>query len=43
MPGIIAITNNINDDIDYTQPAVDDLITKPLNSTELQYRVTSSF
>src|SRR3989304_1378884 len=45
MPGIIAITKNINDDIDagYTQPAVDDLITKPLNSTELQYRVHRVF
>ena len=31
MPGIIALTNNINDDVDCTQHAVDDLITKPLN------------
>ena len=43
MPGIIAITSDINDDVDYTQPAVDDLITKPLNSTELQYRVHRVF
>jgi signal transduction histidine kinase/DNA-binding response OmpR family regulator len=43
MPGIIALTKNINDDVDYTQPAVDDLITKPLNSTELQYRINRVF
>ena len=43
VPSIIAITKNINDDIDCTQPAVDDLITKPLNSTELQYRVHRVF
>ncbi len=43
MPGIIALTKNINVDVDYTQPAVDDLITKPLNSTELQYRISRVF
>ena len=43
MPGIIALTNNINDDVDCTQHAVDDLITKPLNSTELQYRINRVF
>ncbi len=43
MPGIIALTKNINDDADCTQPAVDDLITKPLNSTELQYRISRVF
>ncbi|MBM4065851.1 MAG: response regulator [Planctomycetes bacterium] len=43
MPGIIALTKNINDDVDCTQPAVDDLITKPLNSTELQYRINRVF
>ena len=43
IPGIIALTKNINDDADCTQPAVDDLITKPLNSTELQYRISRVF
>jgi len=43
MPGIIAITENINYDVDCTQPAVDDLIIKPLNSTELQYRISRVF
>ncbi len=43
MPGIIALTKNIHDDVDYTQPAVDDLIIKPLNSTELQYRINRVF
>ena len=43
MPGIIALTKNIDNDVDYTQPAVDDLITKPLNSTELQYRINRVF
>ena len=43
IPGIIALTKNINDDVDCTQPAVDDLITKPLNSTELQYRISRVF
>jgi len=43
VPGIIALTKNINDDVDCTQPAVDDLITKPLNSTELQYRISRVF
>ena len=43
VPGIIALTKNINVDVDYTQPAVDDLITKPLNSTELQYRISRVF
>ncbi len=44
MPGIIALTNNINDDVhNYVQPAVDDLIAKPLNSTELQYRINRVF
>ena len=43
VPGIIALTKNINDDADCTQPAVDDLITKPLNSTELQYRISRVF
>ena len=43
MPGIIALTKNINNDVDYTQPAVDDLITKPLNSTEVQYRINRVF
>ena len=43
VPGIMAITKNINDDVDCTQPAVDDLITKPLNSTELQYRISRVF
>src|SRR3972149_5841548 len=43
MPGIIAITENINYDVDCTQPAVDDLIIKPLNSTELQYRIHRVF
>jgi len=43
MPGIIALTKNINDNVDCTQSAVDDLITKPLNSTELQYRINRVF
>ena len=43
MPGIIALTKNIDNNVDYTQPAVDDLITKPLNSTELQYRINRVF
>jgi len=43
MPGIIALTKNINNDVDYTQLAVDDLITKPLNSSELQYRINRVF
>jgi signal transduction histidine kinase/DNA-binding response OmpR family regulator len=43
VPGIIALTKNINDDVGCTQPAVDDLITKPLNSTELQYRISRVF
>lgn len=43
MPSIIALTKNISDDVDYTQHPVDDLITKPLNSTELQYRINRVF
>ncbi|MBI2469863.1 MAG: response regulator [Planctomycetes bacterium] len=43
MPSIIALTKNISDDVDYAQHPVDDLITKPLNSTELQYRINRVF
>jgi len=44
MPGIVAIIKNINDEFDDgTQASVDDLIVKPLNSTELQYRVNQVF
>src|SRR3989304_935290 len=43
--GIIAIIKSTNGSVitDYTQLAIDDLIIKPLNSTELQYRIHRVF
>ena len=45
MSGIIAIIKSTNgsDTTDYTQLAIDDLIIKPLSSTELQYRIHRVF
>lgn len=40
VPGIIALTKNVSDDVDTSLHPVDDLITKPLNSAELQYRIS---